>query len=147
MKVDIKSASGETLLSVGVNDGAKGSFSLMQHDYVELPFSLHTPVKIGIGSYADLRGMFDDALGGKLSKVYYVTEVQTPSYNTETGGYDYTLRLNAYYWLWNNHIFKYMPESTGAEVFQDGRRRPDSGHRFGYFRGQRERPRTGFTVR
>lgn len=116
MKVDIKSASGETLLSVGVNDGAKGSFSLMQHDYVELPFSLHTPVKIGIGSYADLRGMFDDALGGKLSKVYYVTEVQTPSYNTETGGYDYTLRLNAYYWLWNNYIFRYTPEEDGGEA-------------------------------
>lgn len=116
MNVDIKSISGDTLLSTPINRGAKGYFSLMQHDYIVLPFSLRTPVNFGIGSYVDLRGVFDDALGGKLAKMYYVTELQNPTYNTSTGGYEYQLRLNAYYWLWNNFIFKYTPESAGGEA-------------------------------
>lgn len=116
MNVEIKSISGETLLSTPINRGAKGYFSLMQHDYIVLPFSLRTPVDFKIGSYVDLRGVFDDALGGKLSKVYYVTESQSPAFNTSTGGYDYQLRLNAYYWLWNNFIFKYTPENKAGEA-------------------------------
>lgn len=115
-KIDIKSADGTTLLSTSINEGAKGYYSLMQHDYIVLPFKLRTPVDFKIGSYVDLRGVFDDALGGKLAKMYYVTELQNPSYNTSTGAYEYQLRLNAYYWLWNNFIFKYTPESTAGEA-------------------------------
>ena len=115
-KIDIRSASGETLLQTAINEGAKGYYSLMQHDYIVLPFKLRTPVDFKIGSYVDLRGVFDDALGGKLAKMYYVTELQNPSYNTSTGAYEYQLRLNAYYWLWNNFIFKYTPESTAGEA-------------------------------
>ena len=116
VKIDIKSAGGTTLLSTSINEGAKGYYSLMQHDYIVLPFKLRTPVDFKIGSYVDLRGVFDDALGGKLAKMYYVTELQNPSYNTSTGAYEYQLRLNAYYWLWNNFIFKYTPESTAGEA-------------------------------
>ena len=116
MGIDIKSPSGEILATVGINVGAKGYFSLMQHDYVELPFNLREPVIFGIGSYIDLTGVFDDALGGKLSKVYYVTSIQMPTYNASTGGYEYLLRLDAYYWLWNNFIFRYTPETAGGEA-------------------------------
>lgn len=116
MNIDIKSVSGDTLLSVPVNNGAKGYYSLMQHDYIVLPFTLREPIDFGIGTYADLRGMFDEALGGKLAKVYYVTEPQCPAYDTSTGGYGYQLRMDAYYWLWNNFIFKYIPESAGSEA-------------------------------
>ena len=105
--IDIKSANGTVLLSTPINDGAKGYYSLMQHDYIVLPLKLRTPIDFKIGSYVDLRGVFDDALGGKLAKTYYVTEKQNPAYNTSTGAYEYSLRLDAYYWLWNNFIFKY----------------------------------------
>ena len=114
--IDIKSANGTVLLSTSINEGAKGYYSLMQHDYIVLPFKLRVPIDFKIGSYADLRGVFDDALGGKLAKVYYVTEPQNPTYNTSTGAYEYSLRLDAYYWLWNNFIFKYTPESTAGEA-------------------------------
>ena len=116
MEIDICSEGGAVIATVGINVGAKGYFSLMQHDYVELPFSLREPVEFGIGSYIDLRGVFDDALGGKLAKVYCVTDIQTPTYNTATGGYDYRMRFNAYYWLWNNFIFRYTPEAPGGEA-------------------------------
>ena len=113
----IYSAQGVKLLEISsIGTGSKGYYSLMQHDYIVLNFSLDTPIDFGIGSYVDLTGQFDDALGGKLSKKYYVTEKQTPTYNTTTGGYDYELRLNAYYWLWNNYIFKYTHENAGSEA-------------------------------
>lgn len=114
--INICSPSGEILLATPINSGAKGYFSLMQHDYVTLPFSLDNPIDFGIGSYADLRGVFSEALGGKLAKIYYVTSAQSTSYNTATGGYDYQLRLDAYYWLWQNFIFKYTPENAGSEA-------------------------------
>ena len=114
--IDIKSPSGQTLLSTPINRGAKGYYSLMQHDYITLPFSLKTPIDFGLGSYVDLRGVFDEALGGKLAKIYYVKSLPTPAYNDATGGYDYTLRLDAYYWLWANFIFKYTPENAGQEA-------------------------------
>ena len=88
----------------------------MQHDYITLPLKLKEPIDFKIGSYIDLRGVFDESLGGKLAKIYYVTEKQNPTYNTSTGAYEYNLRLNAYYWLWNNFIFKYTPESTAGEA-------------------------------
>ena len=114
--ITIYSAQGVKLHELSsIGTGSKGYYSLMQHDYIVLNFSLETPIDFGIGSYVDLTGQFDDALG-KLSKKYYVTEKQTPTYNTTTGGYDYELRLNAYYWLWNNYIFKYTPESAGSEA-------------------------------
>ena len=114
--IDIKSSAGKTLLSILLNIGAKGYYSLMQHDYIVLPFKLCTPIDFKIGSYVDLRGVFDDALGGKLAKMYYVTDNQNPTYNTSTGAYEYQLRLNAYYWLWNNFIFKYTPENAAGEA-------------------------------
>ena len=116
INITINSSSGQFLLSAPVNTGAKGYYSLMQHDYITLPFSLQSPVEFGIGSYADLRESFSDALGGKLAKIYKVCDHQTPTYNTATGGYDYTLRLDAYYWLWKNKIFKYTPEAAGQEA-------------------------------
>ena len=114
--IDIYDISDDLLLSTPVNSGAKGYYSLMQHDYITLPFSLQSPVEFGIGSYADLREAFSDALGGKLAKIYKVCDLQTPTYNTSTGGYDYELRLDAYYWLWKNKIFKYTPEAAGQEA-------------------------------
>ena len=115
-KIDIKSAGGDVIISTPINEGARGYYSLMQHDYIVLPLKLKEPVDFKIGSYVDLRGVFDDALGGKLAKMYYVTESQNPTYNTSTGAYEYQLRLNAYYWLWNNFIFKYTPENTAGEA-------------------------------
>lgn len=116
MQIEIKSAKGEKLLSIGIYEGAKGRFSLMSEDSITLPFKLFEPIDFGIGTYVDMRGVLDEYLGGKLSKVYYVTEKQNPTYNTSTGAYEYSLKLNAYYWIWNNYIFKYTPENAGSEA-------------------------------
>lgn len=114
--IDIKDISGKTRFSTPINKGAKGKFTLMKEDYIVLPFSVPEPIYFKLGDYVDLSGVLDDSLGGLLSKVYDVTDLQKPSFNASTGGYDYELKLDAYYWKWKNKIFKYTPEHAGYEA-------------------------------
>lgn len=114
--IEIKDISGKTRFSTSINKGAKGKFTLMKEDYIVLPFSVPEPIYFKLGDYVDLSGVLDDSLGGLLSKVYEVTDLQKPSFNASTGGYDYELKLDAYYWKWKNKIFKYTPEHAGYEA-------------------------------
>lgn len=114
--IEIKDISGKTRFSTAINKGAKGKFTLMKEDYIILPFSVPNPIQFKIGDYVDLSGILDESLGGKLAKIYEITDIQKPTYNTSTGGYDYELQMNAYYWKWKNKIFKYTPEQKGSEA-------------------------------
>lgn len=114
--IEIKDISGKTRLSIPINKGAKGKFTLMKEDYIILPFSVAKPVQFKLGDYVDLSGVLDESLGGKLAKIYEITDLQKPTYNTSTGGYDYNLQMNTYYWKWKNKIFKYTPEHAGNEA-------------------------------
>lgn len=87
---------------------------LMKEDYITIPFSTDIPVDLKRGDYVDLRGVFDDALGGKLAKVYKYLTLQNPS--VIPGKYSYELRFDAYYYEWNTKIFKFTPESHGQEA-------------------------------
>lgn len=114
--IEIKDISGKTRLLIPINKGAKGKFTLMKEDYIILPFSVAKPVQFKLGDYVDLSGVLDESLGGKLAKIYEITDLQKPTYNTSTGGYDYNLQMNVYYWKWKNKIFKYTPEHAGNEA-------------------------------
>ena len=114
--VDIKDISGKTRFSTPINVGAKGRFTLMKEDYIILPFCVPDPVYFKLGDYVDLSGVLDESLGGLLSKVYEIVDLQKPAFNASTGGYDYELRMDAYYWKWKNKIFKYTPEHAGHEA-------------------------------
>ena len=114
--IEIKDISGKTRFSTPINKGAKGKFTLMKEDYIVLPFSVPEPIYFKLGDYVDLSGVLDDSLGGLLSKVYEVTDLRKPSFNASTAGYDYELKLDAYYWKWKNKIFKYTPEHAGYEA-------------------------------
>lgn len=112
--IEIKDILGNTRFSTPINRGAKGRFTLMKEDYITLPFSVETPIDFKPGDYVDMSGVLDDALGGKLSKVYKYLSLQKP--NVVPGKYDYELRLDAYYYEWNTKIFKYTPENHGQEA-------------------------------
>lgn len=114
--IEIKDISGKTRFSTPIDKGAKGKFTLMKEDYIILPFSAPSHIPFKLGDYVDLAGALDDSLGGKLAKIYEIVDLQKPTYNTSTGGYDYELRLDAYYWKWKNKIFKYTPEQAGSEA-------------------------------
>lgn len=62
--IEIKDISGKVKFSTPINVGAKGRFMLMKEDYITIPFSTDIPVDLKRGDYVDLRGVFDDALGG-----------------------------------------------------------------------------------
>lgn len=104
-QIDIKDISGDIQLTTLINEGCKRKFTLMKEDYIMLKFSLENPIYFKLGSYVECNfGLFE------------VCDLQKPAFNTNTAGYDYELRLDAYYWKWKNKIFKYTPETTGQEA-------------------------------
>lgn len=104
--IEIKDISGNLLLTASIGEGSKRKFLLMKEDYITLKFSLEEPVHFKPGDYVD-----DPRFG-----LFELCDLQKPAYNTSTGGYDYDLRLDAYYWKWKNKIFKYTPETSGQEA-------------------------------
>lgn len=101
----IKDISGTILLSTLPEEGCKRKFTLMKEDYITLKFSLDNPIYFKLGDYVDCDfGLFE------------ICDLQKPAFNTNTAGYDYELRLDAYYWKWKNKIFKYTPEAAGQEA-------------------------------
>ena len=103
--VDIKDISGNIRFSTPINEGSKRHFLLMQEDYITLLFSLSNPVYFKLGDYVD------NELG-----IFELVDLYKPTYNSNTGAYDYELRLDAYYWKWKNKKFFYTPETTGREA-------------------------------
>lgn len=105
MIVDIKDKSGNIRFSTPINKGSKRKFSLMKEDYITLKFSLDSPVYFNLGDGIDNElGMFE------------LVNLYKPVYNSGTGGYDYELRLDAYYWKWKNKKFFFTPEAGSREA-------------------------------
>lgn len=105
MIVDIKDISGNIRFSTPINKGSKRKLMLMKEDYITLKFSLDKPV------YFHLGDGIDNELG-----MYELVDLYKPDYNPATSGYDYDLRLDAYYWKWKNKKFFYTPETGGREA-------------------------------
>ena len=104
-QIDIKDISGAIQLTTLINEGCKRKFTLMKEDYIMLKFSLENPIYFKLGSYVECN-----------FELFEMCDLQKPAFNTNTAGYDYELRLDAYYWKWKNKIFKYTPETTGQEA-------------------------------
>ena len=99
--IDIKDISGNIRLSTPISEGSKRKFQLMSYDYITLKFSLAEPVYFQLGDYID-----DENIG-----LFELVDLYKPTYNTTTGGYDYELKLDAYYWKWKNKRFFCTPQS------------------------------------
>ncbi len=113
--MEIRNINGEVLLRFdAIPEGMKGTFSLSGEDYVTVPFSLAEPITFKIGDYLDLSEEVAGSTG--FAKRYEIVSLQTPTYNKETGGYDYKLRFDAYYMKWQNKLFKYEPLTGGQET-------------------------------
>lgn len=102
--IDIKDISGNIRFSTPINQGSKRKFLLMKEDYITLKFSALEPVYFSLGDY------IDNEIG-----VFELVDLYKPDYNAETGGYDYDLQLDAYYWKWKNKKFFYTPEKGNKE--------------------------------
>lgn len=105
MIVDIKDVAGNLRFSTPINKGSKRKLMLMKEDYITLKFSLDDPV------YFQLGDRIDNELG-----IFELIDLHKPIYNASTGGYDYELRLDAYYWKWKNKKFFYTPGDAEREA-------------------------------
>nr|DAX65780.1 MAG TPA: tail protein [Caudoviricetes sp.] len=103
--VDIKDISENIRFSTPINEGSKRKFLLMKEDYITLKFSLDKPIYFHLGDGVD------NELG-----IFELVDLYKPDYNAGTSGYDYDLRLDAYYWKWKNKKFFYTPETGGREA-------------------------------
>lgn len=97
----------ELRFSTEINVGSKRKFTLMKEDYINLKFSVVEPVDFKLGDYVELPG---DVTG-----TFELVDMQKPTYNNSTCGYDYDLKLEAYYWKWKNKTFMFVYEKkTGG---------------------------------
>lgn len=76
--------------------GSIRRYELGKDDYIEIRFSAAERIDFHIGDFC-----FFDELGA-----FCLVEIPFPTYNEATGGCDYTLRMEADYKLWANHLFK-----------------------------------------
>lgn len=99
-KIDIFSPEEKLLYSTPINNGCMRKITLMTEDYITAIFSDPEYIEFPTGSRVN---------------DYYLTEPAYGVYNSITGGFDYNLRFNAYYWLWANRVLKYrMPNVESA---------------------------------
>lgn len=126
-----KAGTNEERIKVHIGKGSTAKFSLGKEDYVTIKFSLDSIVSFAYGDYIDIneiseerKGLadslamelnaigndyaFDERIRSLLSPRYMIVGATHPSYNTNTGGYDYTLRMEAWYMEWEHIIFR-MP--------------------------------------
>lgn len=94
------------VLTVPITERSTRKFSLMTEDCIELAFSLGSAVHLAIGDYVI------DELFGK----FVITEDQMPTYNTTTGGYDYVVRFNAWYYVWKNYLHCLVADGQRMEA-------------------------------
>lgn len=95
--IDIKRRTGsgsEVIASVPITPRSLHRFTLMKEDYIQLEFSLVEPINFAIGDY------INDPIFG----YYYITSEQMPRHQATTGGFDYSLRFDAEYFVFANYI-------------------------------------------
>lgn len=96
----IYSGANALLYTTPVNIGCRRRVQLMNEDSITVKFSDKAKMRFPVGT----------RIGD-----FYITKEQQGKYNAITGGYDYELKFDAYYWLWANRLLFYvMPGVTNA---------------------------------
>ena len=115
----------DILLEVGVNQGSIRRFNLMKEDFIRLKFSLTTNTPLLIGDYVDLTDYINSCdnenfriknnIADQTTKKFVLDRNYYPTFNKDTGGWDYDVQINAYYHQWKNKIFMFNPSKGAAE--------------------------------
>ena len=116
---------GSEILEIGVNQGSIRRFNLMKEDFIRLKFSLAENKPLLIGDYVDLTDYINSCDNEKFrikdentdqtTKLFVLDRNYYPTFNKETGGWDYDVQINAYYHQWKNKIFMFNPSKGAAE--------------------------------
>lgn len=92
------------IIGVPITPASRRKYHLMTEDSITLNFSIEQPIEFKVGDF-----IIDEIFG-----LFILREKQFPTYNKTTGGYDYQLRFDNAYWLWNNHINMLTAPLDGA---------------------------------
>lgn len=92
----IFSSRGIEIADILISENSREVYQLGSSDYLELHFSTEDAIRIGIGSYVDWNG-----------KRYVLLAEYFPQRNVQHGGYDYVLRLDAWYMAFDNRVVKF----------------------------------------
>jgi hypothetical protein len=97
----------------------------MKEDFIRLKFSLTTNTPLLIGDYVDLTDYINscdnenfrikDRIADQTTKRFVLDRNYYPTFNKDTGGWDYDVQINAYYHQWKNKIFMFNPSKGAAE--------------------------------
>jgi hypothetical protein len=106
--VTIYSPAGGKLFEMNpIYEGCTEKFTLMEEHYIELKFNSAEPIHFPVGSWT-----------GYAKGRFVVTENQSPTYNQDTGGYEYTLKMESYYMAWRLRIVKYKNPDKSIKGLQ-----------------------------
>lgn len=99
-RVNIYGPDNKLIINLPITPGCRRRVQLMTEDSITVRFSDPRKLQFPVGS----------RIGD-----FYITGEQQEKYNAVTGGYDYELKFDAYYWLWANKLLFYaMPGVTDA---------------------------------
>ena len=104
----IYNPSGKAIYDAPVTTSAIIKYALMGDYYIELPFSLLTPLDFPLGSYITYKGRKFEI----MSEVY-------PDFDNKTGGYKYTLQFQAQQNHMKNFICFWLGGDNPEAVFHN----------------------------
>lgn len=107
-EMTIYNPSGKAIYDAPVTTSAIIKYALMGDYYIELPFSLLTPLDFPLGSYITYKGRKFEI----MSEVY-------PDFDNKTGGYKYTLQFQAQQNHMKNFICFWLGGDNPEVVFND----------------------------
>lgn len=105
--ISIYSGSGELRSVTPVNIGSKRVRMLGGDNYALLKLSSTAPIPFAVGDWAEVEG-----------ETMYVVSLPECSVNAETGGYDYSLRLEGAERLWANRLLRLHPSGAAELSFK-----------------------------
>lgn len=88
----------------------------MKEDFIKLKFSLVENTPLLVGDYVDLSEVEGYNTNDETTKLFVIDRNYYPTFNKDTGGYDYDVQINAYYHQWKNTILKFNPSKGAAEA-------------------------------
>ena len=103
--IDILTSGGSARYTAVLEPASVRHFELMKEDYVRLVFKAPSNIGLDMGDKVTVDGT-----------TYVITTPQNPTINKNTGGYEYDVQFDAYYWAYNNKLLKFIPESQRNEV-------------------------------
>ncbi len=103
--IDILTSGGSVRYTAVLESNSVRHFELMKEDYVRLVFKAPNNISLNMGDKIIVDGT-----------TYVITTPQNPTINKNTGGYEYDVQFDAYYWAYNNKLLKFIPETQRNEV-------------------------------